>query len=147
MSTASSASHATAANVSQRAEKLASEAGVRLARTTKAAATRSLEMRRKQAEAYIGDAARAIDAAADQLVRDEHELTAHYVRAVACQSRHIASLVDPKDLRTMVGQAEDFIRRRPVVSTIAALTLGFAAMQAMRAAPQDNAPGRRGHGK
>jgi hypothetical protein len=135
----------TAGNVAADVGRKSEEAGVRLVRGAREAASRSLEARRNQAETYLVDAGRAIEAAADQLVRDNHQLSAHYLRAVARHSRDIATWVDPGDVRAMVGRAEEFLRERPVVSTVAALTLGFAAMQALRAVPEtERAPRRRG---
>ncbi len=146
MSAASSASHAPA-DGSQRAKKLATAVGVRLVRETKATATRSLEARRSQAEAYFSDAGRVIDAAANQFARDDHELTAQYVRTLARQSRQLGNLVDPKGLRAMVETAEDFIRRRPVTSTIAAFALVLATVQVIRAVPEESAPKPKGNGR
>jgi len=119
----------------------AADTGTRILRDTKDAATRTLEARRSQAEAYLEDVGRAIDAAADQFTRDNHPTSAHYLRAAARHGRHFAKSFDPQDLRSLVERAEEIIRTRPVVTTVAALALGFATMQAIRATPQQRTSG------
>jgi hypothetical protein len=130
---ATSTASKTATDVTRKAEEIALEASARLVRRTKDAANRSLEARRSQAEAYFDDVGRAMDAAAEQLSRDDHHMTAHYVHAAARQSRRLAKSVDPTDLRVLVERAEEFIRARPIVTTVAGVALGFATMQALRA--------------
>ena len=80
---------------------------------------------------YIGNIASAVQRAAGQFDGDTPQ-AAQYVRQAAEQLESVANAIRTRDVRELLGEAEQFARRQPTLFFGGALFLGFAVMRFLK---------------
>lgn len=83
---------------------------------------------------YIGSWALATDNAA-QAFDAELPQAARYIRQAADQIQGVANTVRDRDVRDLVGEAQEFARKQPTLFFAGAVVLGFAALRFLKSAP------------
>ena len=103
--------------------------------TTKAQA--ALDQQRTLGADYVASLAGAVNRAASEF-EDPMPFAAKYIREAAEQIDSMAGIVRDRNLKELVGEAQDFARRQPALFFGGAMLLGFAALRFLRSAPDSN---------
>jgi hypothetical protein len=80
---------------------------------------------------YLGRVAHAVERAAGEF-DSEMPQAAHYIRQAAGQIETVANAVRQRDIRELVGEAQEFARRQPTLFFGGAVVLGFAALRFLK---------------
>lgn len=95
------------------------------------------EAGREEIAGQVSGIARALRNVGDQLRGDEHEQIGHYSELLGDQADRVARYLNEHDTNALLGEVEDFARRRPLLFLGGCVAIGFAVGRFFKASPPE----------
>jgi hypothetical protein len=114
--------------------------GEELADLAKERAAGFAEEQRALAAKQVGAVAGAVEKTAEELAGSSPDL-AQYARSAATKARDLASALENRSVRDLIGTAESYARREPAIFFGAAVAAGFALARFLKSSPERRASG------
>ena len=134
--TATEAVKTQAANLTESAKDVASDAGEKL-RTT-------LQEQKAAGADYVGNVASIIRRTAYEFDTDIPQ-AGHYIRKAAAQLENVSEAMRNRNMSEIVGNVQQFARKQPTAFFGAAVLIGFAAVRFLKSGSPDSTGSSSGH--
>jgi hypothetical protein len=123
--------------------------GEDIAQIAKERAAGFADQQKAAAARQVGDVAGAVEKTAEGLEETAPDI-ARYARIAATKARDVASALETRSVRDLVGTAEAYARREPAIFFGASIAAGFALARFLKSSPErpsaDAAPEGAHHG-